>query len=49
MLGLPAECTETQFMSTWRSFLKRNHPDLNPDQTPDERRRFAEAVGLWRR
>jgi hypothetical protein len=49
MLGLPAECTETQFMSAWRSFLKRNHPDLNPDQTPDERRRFAEAVGLWRR
>jgi len=49
LLGLPGECTETQFMSAWRRFLKRNHPDLNPDQTPEERRRFAEAVGLWRR
>ena len=36
-------------MTAWRAFLKRNHPDLNPDQTPEERRLFAEAVGLWRR
>jgi uncharacterized membrane protein YccC len=49
LLRLPAECTESQFLSAWRRFLKRNHPDLNPDQTPEERRRFAEAVGLWRR
>jgi hypothetical protein len=49
MLGLPATCTAGQFTAAWRRFLKRNHPDLNPDQTPDERRRFAEAVGLWRR
>jgi hypothetical protein len=49
LLGLPRECTASQFLTAWRRFLKRNHPDLNPEQTPDERRRFAEAVGLWRR
>jgi hypothetical protein len=49
ILGLKATCTETEFMTAWRRFLKRNHPDLNPDQTPDERRRFADAVSLWRR
>jgi hypothetical protein len=49
LLGLPSGCTETAFMTAWRGFLKRNHPDLNPDQTPEERRTFAEAVGLWRR
>jgi hypothetical protein len=49
MLNLPAECTEKRFMVAWRRFLKRNHPDLNPDQTAEERRRFAEAVSLWRR
>lgn len=49
LLGLPKETTESEFLSAWRRFLKRNHPDLNPEQTPDERRRFAEAVGLWRR
>jgi hypothetical protein len=49
MLGLPPTCTREQFSAAWRRFLKRNHPDVNPDQTPDERRRFAEAVGLWRR
>ena len=49
LLGLPRQCTEAQFLAAWRRFLKANHPDLNPDQTPDERRCFAEAVGLWRR
>jgi hypothetical protein len=49
LLSLPAECTASQFVTAWRRFLKRNHPDLNPDQTPEERRLFAEAVGLWRR
>jgi hypothetical protein len=49
LLRLPLECSEEQFLAAWRRFLKANHPDLNPDQTPDERRRFAEAVGLWRR
>ena len=49
LLGLPRDCTVSRFMSTWRAFLKRNHPDLNPDQTAEERRLFAEAVGLWRR
>lgn len=49
MLGLPKDCPETRFQSAWRRFLKANHPDLNPDQTDDERRRFAEAVGMWRR
>jgi hypothetical protein len=49
LLGLPRECTETQFIDAWRRFLKRNHPDLNPDQTAEERRLFAEAVGLWKR
>src|SRR5882672_10585011 len=47
ILGLKATCTEAEFMTAWRRFLKRNHPDLNPDQTPDERRRFADAVSLW--
>jgi hypothetical protein len=49
LLGLPASCTQAQFMTAWRRFLKRHHPDLNPDQTPEERRQFAEAVALWRR
>src|SRR5262245_37273804 len=46
-LGLPLDCTEARFTTAWRRFLKANHPDLNPDQTPEERRRFAEAVALW--
>ena len=49
LLSLSHECTAAEFTSAWRRFLKRNHPDLNPDQTPEERRLFAEAVGLWRR
>jgi hypothetical protein len=49
LLGLPPETTHVQFTAAWRRFLKRNHPDLNPDQSPDELRRFAEAVALWRR
>jgi hypothetical protein len=49
LLGLKPECSEAEFMTAWRRFLKRNHPDLNPDQTAEERRLFAEAVGLWRR
>jgi len=49
MLSLPLDCTERRFVTAWRRFLKSNHPDLNPEQTPEERRRFAEAVGLWRR
>jgi len=49
LLGLPHECTAGEFMASWRRFLKAHHPDLNPDQTPDERRHFAEAVALWRR
>jgi len=49
LLGLRHECTASEFMARWRRFLKAHHPDLNPDQTPDERRDFAEAVALWRR
>ena len=49
LLGLPHGCTAREFMARWRRFLKAHHPDLNPDQTPDERRHFAEAVALWRR
>jgi hypothetical protein len=49
ILRLPAECTEAQFMGAWRRYLKPHHPDLNPDQTAEERRRFAEAVALWKR
>jgi hypothetical protein len=49
LLGLPPETTHVEFIAAWRRFLKRNHPDLNPDQTPEERRRFADAVALWRR
>lgn len=49
MLGLRPDCTVKEFAETWRAFLKRNHPDVNPDQTPEERRRFATAMGLRRR
>jgi hypothetical protein len=49
LLALPGNCTRTQFLRAWRRFLKENHPDLNPEQSPEERRRFAEAVALWRR
>lgn len=49
LLRLPPDCTQRRFVVAWRRFLKDNHPDHNPDQTPEERRRFAEAVSLWRR
>lgn len=49
LLALPPNSTRTEFMAAWRRFLKRHHPDLNPEQTVEERRRFAEAVALWRR
>ena len=49
VLGLPPETSHVEFIAAWRRFLKRNHPDLNPDQTPEERRHFADAVALWRR
>jgi len=49
LLRLPLDSSKVQFMTAWRRFLKANHPDLNPDQTAEERRRFAEAVALWRR
>src|SRR5262245_62021538 len=49
ILDLPRNCTRTQFLKAWRRFLKDNHPDLNPGQSLEERRRFAEAVALWRR
>ena len=49
LLALPHPCSAVQFTKAWRRFLKSNHPDLNPDQSPEERRRFAEAVALWRR
>jgi hypothetical protein len=48
MLGLSPDCMASEFAASWRGFLKRNHPDLNPDQTPDERRHFARALALWR-
>ncbi len=49
MVGLKPGCTAREFADRWRAFLKRNHPDLNPDQTPEERRRFAAAMGMRRR
>jgi len=49
LLALPANCSKRRFMTAWRRFLKENHPDLNPNQTAAERRRFAEAVALRRR
>jgi len=49
LLKLPKECTQREFLAKWRGFLKANHPDLNPDQSADERRQFKEAVALWRR
>ena len=49
LLRLPADCSQERFVTAWRRFLKAHHPDHNPDQTPEERRRFAEAVALWRR
>lgn len=48
-LGLPADCTERRFMTAWRRFVKEHHPDRNPNQTAEERRRFAEVVALRRR
>jgi DnaJ-class molecular chaperone len=49
MLSLPKGVTQREFITTWRRFLKANHPDLNPDQTTEERARFKDAVSLWRR
>ena len=49
LLSLPADCSEKRFLATWRKFLKDNHPDLNPHQSADERRRFAVALSLRRR
>ena len=49
LLRLEEGCTQREFLTKWRHFLKANHPDLNPHQTPDERRRFQEAVALWQR
>jgi hypothetical protein len=49
LLSLPADCSQKRFLTTWRRFLKENHPDLNPEQSAEERRVFKEAVALWRR
>lgn len=49
ILRLPPDCTQDKFVTAWRRFVKANHPDHNPDQTAEERRRFAEAVALWKR
>ena len=49
LLRLPPDCSQDRFVTAWRRFLKAHHPDHNPDQSPEERRRFAEAVALWRR
>ena len=49
LLRLPPDCSQDRFVTAWRRFVKRNHPDHNPDQTVEERRRFAEAVALWKR
>lgn len=49
LLSLPADCSRKRFVTAWRQFLKQNHPDLNPEQTAEERRVFKEAVALWRR
>jgi hypothetical protein len=49
LLALPPNCSRKRFLAAWRRFLKENHPDLNPNQTAAERRRFAEAVALRRR
>ena len=49
LLRLPPDCSQDRFVTAWRRFLKAHHPDHNPNQSPEERRRFAEAVGLWRR
>lgn len=48
-LGLPPDASERRFMTAWRRFVKEHHPDRNPNQTDEERRRFAEAVALKRR
>jgi len=49
LLRLPPICSQERFVTAWRRFVKAHHPDHNPDQSPEERRRFAEAVALWRR
>lgn len=48
-LSLPRNCSQKKFMTAWRRFLKQHHPDLNPEQTDEERRHFKEAVALWKR
>jgi hypothetical protein len=48
-LGLPSNCSEQRFLTAWRRFLKEHHPDRNPNQSAEDRRRFAEAVALRRR
>jgi hypothetical protein len=49
ILGLRADCTVAEFAASWRVFLKRHHPDLNPDQTAEERRHFASVMAMRRR
>ena len=49
LLALPTPCTKAKFLTAWRRYLKSNHPDLNPGQSSEERRRFAEVVALLRR
>ena len=48
LLKLPSDCSQQRFVAAWRRFVKANHPDHNPDQSAEERRRFAEAVALKR-
>ncbi len=49
ILGLKKDCSAKEFAARWRVYLKKNHPDLNPEQTREERRRFAVAVAMRRR
>lgn len=48
-LSLPRNCSQKKFMIAWRRFLKEHHPDLNPEQSEEERRHFKETVALWKR
>jgi len=49
LLRLPLKCPQEDFLVAWRKFVKTHHPDWNPGQSAEERRRFAEAVALKRR
>ena len=48
-LGVDRKASHEEISKAYRQLARKYHPDLNPEQSADERRRFKEAVALWRR